>query len=304
MANDRAVRVVRTIRTDEGVQRIVRRCFPQEMVPHIDPILLFDEFGPGISAAEAKAAKWIEHPHYGFVAITYVVGGIPWEGVDMLGNYNRQDVGSVSWLSTGGGAVHIERPMEPVKSEGGWANSVQVWLKLPNAEMNDQPGHVYVSPTELSRVELDEGKALVRVLAGSAHGAEAPVHATTPLLYLHYSLSAGATVAVDLAPGWVGAIFPISGTVAVGTTVLEPHFFGLLHQGPGDLSLSADQVGVEVLVLAAPPQGEPFVRVGPFAAPDERTIGQCFERWMGGQMGHVDDKLTVAGVWTGEIVKG
>jgi quercetin 2,3-dioxygenase len=304
MANDRAVRVVRTVRTDEGIEEIARRCFPQEMVPHVEPLLLLDETGPELSAGNARAAGWIEHPHYGFVALTYVVGGIPWEGIDMQGIYNRQDVGSISWLSTGGGAVHIERPMEPVLSEGGWAHAVQVWLKLPNDEMGDKPVHIYVPPTELPRVELDDGQALVRVLAGSAHGVEAPVHATTPLLYLHYSLSAGAKVTVDLAPGWVSVVYPMSGTVTVGATEIEPNYFGVLYPGPGGVTLSAHENDVEVLVLAAPPQGEQFVRMGPFAAPDERTIGSCFERWFSGQMGQVDEKLAVAKPWTGELVKG
>jgi quercetin 2,3-dioxygenase len=304
MSNDRPVRVVRTVRTDEGVEEVVRRCFPQEMVAHLDPFLLFDEAGPEMSAGNAEAAGWIEHPHYGFVAITYVVGGIPWEGIDMQGIYNRQDVGSISWLSTGGGAVHIERPMEPVLSKGGWGHSLQVWLKLPNAEMTDKPSHIYVPPSDLQRVELDDGKALVRVLAGTAHGVEAPIHATTPMLYLHYSLAAGATVSVDIVPGWTAVVFPINGTVRVGSAEVKPNFFGVLEPGPGSLTLSSQEDDVEVVVLAAPPQGETFLRVGPFAAPDERTIGQCFERWMSGQMGRVDEKLALATAWTGEMVKG
>jgi quercetin 2,3-dioxygenase len=303
MGNNRAVRVVRTVRTDEGVEEVVRRCFPQEMVAHLDPFLLFDEAGPIITAGNAEAAGWIEHPHYGFVAITYVIGGIPWEGIDMQGIYNRQDVGSVSWLSTGGGAVHIERPMEPVLSEGGWAHSMQVWLKLPNAEMQDKPTHIYVPPTELPRVDLDGGKALVRVLAGNAHGVSAPIHATTPLLYLHYTISAGTTIPVEVDTGWASVVFPMSGTVSVGGAEVRPNFFGVLDPGPGELVLTA-QDDVEVLVLAAPPQGESFVRMGPFAAPDERTVGECFERWFSGRMGQVDKTLAMANAWTGELVKG
>jgi quercetin 2,3-dioxygenase len=303
MTTERPIRVVRTVRTDEGVEAVVRRCFPQEAVAHMDPILLLDEAGPIFNGDNSLASGFVDHAHYGLVALTYVVGGVPWEGIDMQGIYNRQDVGSISWLSTGGGAVHIERPMEPVLSDGGWSHSVQVWLKIPNSEMNDKPTHIYVPREELPRIELDGAKAVVRVLAGSAFGASAPIHASTPLVYLHLSLSAGASVPIDIDPTWSTVIFPLSGSAMVGSTHLEPNFFGIMTPADGDVTLSAHEDDVEVLVVAAPPQGEQFVRIGPFAAPDERTIGWCFESWFTGKFGQVDKDLAMAKPWTGELVK-
>jgi quercetin 2,3-dioxygenase len=299
MDKHRPVRVIRTVRTDEGVEEVVRRAFPQEQLPHLDPFLLFDDAGPELSAGNAHAAGWVEHPHYGLVALTYVVGGIPWEGIDMQGIYNRQDVGSVSWLSTGGGAVHIERPMEPVLSDGGWAHSIQVWLKIPNSEMNEAPRHIYVAPDNVAQVNVHG--ANVRVLAGDAFGVSSPVHATTPILYLHISTGDRTPLPLDIATDWNVAIWPIAGSIAVGDSVIDPDFYAVCPPAPGSLTVSGMTEGSEVLVLAAPPQGEPFVRIGPFCAPDERTIGWCFDSWKSGRFGRVPDDLAVAKPWTGTM---
>ena len=91
-------------KTFEGDGIPVNRAFPVPEMREFDPFLLFDHFGP-INYEPGGATGVPAHPHCGFEAITYLLGGEV-EHKDSWGGQAIIRTGDVQWMTTGSGLVH------------------------------------------------------------------------------------------------------------------------------------------------------------------------------------------------------
>merc|ERR1719277_1258451 len=145
----------------------VKQCFPAA-VPEdeADPFLMCDEFGPmpskrayGNDSDEGFDVGW--HPHHGMDILSYIVEGRG-RHADSMGNRETWDSPGFQWLSVGSGIEHAEGGGTPI---GQNTHGFQIWLRMPTANMEDDPRYGVVNPPEIPAVPLDDG--LVRVIAGS-----------------------------------------------------------------------------------------------------------------------------------------
>ena len=105
------------MKTFEGDGIPVTRAFPVPEMREFDPFLLFDHFGP-INYEPGGATGVPAHPHCGFEAITYLLGGEV-EHKDSWGGKATIRTGDVQWMTTGSGLVHSELVTDKFKTKRG-----------------------------------------------------------------------------------------------------------------------------------------------------------------------------------------
>ena len=91
--------VIEAIETMEGGGFPVRRPFPTQMLPHVDPFLLLDEMGP-VDWKPNEAIGAPDHPHRGFEIISYCLSG-------KIGHSDT--LGTKSDVGPGGTSDHSKR---------------------------------------------------------------------------------------------------------------------------------------------------------------------------------------------------
>src|SRR5260221_7424573 len=101
-------RVMPAERHMEGAGVLVRRSFPIEALPDLDPFLLLDPLGP-TDYGPGEMLGFPDHPHRGFETVTYVLDGAM-EHRDSRGNHGILRAGDVQWMTAGAGLVHSEMP--------------------------------------------------------------------------------------------------------------------------------------------------------------------------------------------------
>jgi len=142
----KALEIKQCMKTFEGDGIPVTRAFPVPGMRENDPFLLFDHFGP-INYEPGGATGVPAHPHCGFEAITYMLGGEV-EHRDSFGGQAEIETGDVQWMTTGSGLIHSELVTEKFKKSGGIMQGLQIWVNLPQKNkkvLEISPGSGYYS---------------------------------------------------------------------------------------------------------------------------------------------------------------
>jgi len=284
--NDRRVaQVVAAVKTMEGEGFQVRRSFPTAQLMQLDPFLLLDEFGPvDYRPGEAKGAP--DHPHRGFETVTYLLDG-EFEHRDSFGGRGALAAGDLQWMTAGSGLVHSEMPSAGFRQRGGRLHGFQIWVNLPKAQKMLPPGYQEIRGTEAPVLPLVHGRGEVKLLAGDLDGASSPVKPHTPVVLAHARLERDAEWRVPVDPAWTVLVYVVRGEGAVGeprTAVTSGDLAILAAQGD-QVRMVAGEAGLEVLLLAGQPLGEPVARYGPFVMNTKQELVEAYEDFQAGRMG-------------------
>ncbi len=270
----------------EGAGFIVRRPLPAPGLPALDPFLLIDELGP-IEYGPGEAVGAPDHPHRGFETVTYVLEG---EVVheDSAGHRGTIEPGGVQWMTAGAGIVHSETPSPAVLEQGGRAHGFQIWVNLPARLKMTRPRYQELASAQIPSAQTPDGLAKVKVIAGSALGAQAAIDTHTPIVYQDWSLEPGADVTVPLDPAERVLLYLFRGDVRVGDagTRVEDGSLAVLSAGDAVRLRGGDQPA-RLLLLAGVPLREPVARYGPFVMNTERELLEAFEDYRSGRMGEI-----------------
>src|SRR5205807_1636607 len=165
----------------------VRRALPSVKRQMVGPFIFFDQMGP----AEFLTDEGIDvrpHPHINLATVTYLFEGDILHR-DSLGSEQAIRPGAVNWMTAGRGIAHSERTPAAERRRGPRLHGLQLWVALPKAHEEDEPSfHHHAAETIPG---LDLGGARLRVVAGSAYGATAPVKGLSPLFYVEAQLERG-----------------------------------------------------------------------------------------------------------------
>jgi redox-sensitive bicupin YhaK (pirin superfamily) len=289
-------RLVTAHRQAEGAGFVVRRPFPTFGLEFVDPFLLIDEMGP-VEYAPGEAVGAPDHPHRGFETVTYALEG-EFQHEDSAGHRGALGAGDVQWMTAGGGIIHSEEPSRRIREEGGRVHGFQIWVNLPARLKLTQPRYQEVKSEHIPRAQTDDGKARVRVIAGSALGVNAVIDTHTPIVYQDWTLDAGADVTVNLDHGETALVYVFEGSARVGDSGEAV--------GDGQLAILGDGKVVRLrgpesngehgrlLLLAGTPIREPVARYGPFVMNTKQEILQAFEDYESGRMGEITRTARVA----------
>jgi quercetin 2,3-dioxygenase len=282
--------VVDALETLEGEGFVVHRPFPRRDFSLFDPFLLLDEMGPmDLEPGEAKGAP--DHPHRGFETVTYMLSG-HMEHKDSQGNAGRLNPGDVQWMTAGAGVVHSEMPEREFALRGGRMHGFQLWVNLPSRDKMMKPRYQEIPAGRIPHAQTEDGLVSVRVVAGESLGARAVIETRTPILYLHYTLRPGGTVAQAVPEGFNVFAYVIEGEGRFGPDGRAAHRGQMvLFDADGAearVSNPSDASGdLELLLIGGQPIGEPVARYGPFVMNTEAEIYQAFDDFRSGRMGAI-----------------
>jgi hypothetical protein len=256
---------------------------------------LIDEMGP-VDYAPGKAVGAPDHPHRGFETVTYALEG-EFQHEDSAGHRGKLGPGDVQWMTAGGGIIHSEEPSPRIREQGGRVHGFQVWVNLPARLKMTQPRYQEVENHRIPKAATPDGKASVRVIAGSALGVSAVIDTHTPIVYQDWTLGAGADVSIALDRGENALVYVFQGAARVGNQGTSVTDGQLALLGKGNLvRLRGAEAGdaARLLLLAGTPIGEPVARYGPFVMNTRQEIMQAIEDFQNGRMGEITRTARVA----------
>lgn len=283
--------IINSVETLEGAGFVVRRPFPKSSFSDFDPFLLLDELGPvDLKPGEAKGAP--DHPHRGFETVTYILAG-HLEHKDSQGHTGTLGPGDVQWMTAGSGVVHSELPEQEFARTGGRWHGLQLWVNLPQRDKMMPPRYQELSAEQIPVVHTEDGRVSVKVIAGTALGAQAAIATQTPILYLHFTLQPGATVVQPVPKAYNAFAYVLDGEGYVGADHerVGDGQMVLFAQDGEDVTLTNPATATEplnLLLIAGVPLNEPVVRYGPFVMNTEAEIIQAIDDYRNGRMGKID----------------
>jgi quercetin 2,3-dioxygenase len=277
-------RTAHPFHTYEGAGFPVRRPFPTEELPFVDPFLMVDQVGPvELAPGEAKGAP--PHPHRGFETIQYVLDG-DIANADSRGHSAVVRAGGVQWLTAGSGIVHEALPTPEFLASGGRQHMLQIWLNLPAHLKGTPPRSQNAEAGDLPVAVTPEG-AEITVLAGASHGVTGPFETRTPVLVAHGRLAAGTSAEFTAPVGHNAMVYVMRGEVTVAGEALPDGHLAVLAQDGDRFAVEAPDTAAEVLILTGEPIGEPVARSGPFVMNTVAELREAERDFRRGAMGRM-----------------
>jgi redox-sensitive bicupin YhaK (pirin superfamily) len=204
----------------------VRRLLPAFPHKMVGPFIFFDHMGPA-RFASGQGLDVRPHPHIGLATVTYLFEGAILHR-DSLGVAQRIEPGDVNWMTAGSGIVHSERTAPEDRAAGPALHGIQTWLALPLAHERTAPAFHHHPKATLPVVE--EKRARMRVVAGTAFGERSPVRTYSDTLYVAAELDAGGVIALDAEHEERG-VYAVEGRITVDGEPLAPTHLAVLPSG-------------------------------------------------------------------------
>ena len=243
-----------------------------------------------LSAGEAKGAS--DHPHRGFETVTYVIDGA-FEHKDSQGNSGKLFSGDVQWMTAGSGVVHSEMPEKEFAKKGGRLHGFQLWVNLPKKDKMIQPRYQDVPSKNIPIVKSDDGKVLVKVIAGESMGKHAVIDTKTPIIYLHFTIQPKGKVIQIVPQNYNAFAYVAKGEALFGTEqkIASKEQAVFFERDGDEISIASNKDAtspVDVILFAGIPLNEPVKRYGPFVMNTEEELQQAITDYNSGKMGKIN----------------
>ncbi|GGL54090.1 hypothetical protein GCM10010095_43770 [Streptomyces anthocyanicus] len=247
----------------------VRRTLPQRARTLIGAWCFADHYGPD-EVSRSGGMDVAPHPHIGLQTVSWLFSG-EIEHRDSVGSHALVRPGEVNLMTGGHGISHSEVSTPDTTVLHG----VQLWVALPSEHRDTAPAFQHHVPAP---VALDGGEA--RVFLGSLAGDTSPVGTFTPLLGAEVTLAPGATVTLDVDPGFEHGVLVDSGDVRLDGTVVRPAELAYAAPGRRTLALTNAASGAaRLVVLGGPPFPEEIVMWWNFVGRTHDEIAAARADW-------------------------
>ncbi len=227
------------------------------------------------------------HPHAGMSAVTLMLpeAEAGFVNRDSLGDRSIIHPGDLHWTQAGSGMLHEEIPEIPGRA----AHGMQIFVNLARADKQAIPVALHVSGADMPVVHLPG--ASVRVVAGSFGGQSSPIvddsRWRTRVHLLDVTLQPRAELEIDVANG-DNAFFVIrSGALHTPQCIRNAGALFFEPRGSAARLMAGDEV-LRGVFFAGTPLGETVVSRGPFTGSSAAEIEGYIQRFMRGDMGHLD----------------
>lgn len=270
-------RIIDGNRKDLGHGLMVSRMLPVIGKRMIGPFVFLDHMGP-VQFEPGDGIDVRPHPHIGLSTVTFLFDG-EFVHRDNLGYKQPIRPGELNWMTAGSGIVHSERTDPSMKSSGGFNNGLQAWVALPDMEEERIPSFVHVDDVDLPTT--DDGRAFMRMVAGSAYGLTSPAPTFSPLFYAHVDLTENSAIPMPVGHA-ERAAYIVSGRVAFEGVVHDAGKL-LVFKAGGEPSLRAIDGPARLMLLGGDPIGERFMWWN-FVSSRKERIEQAKADWIAGRM--------------------
>ncbi len=232
---------MKALTVPEGDGVVVKRLMPVQGLMNYDPFVLMDHFN-------IDAGGFPDHPHRGFEAITYMLGG-GMQHADNLGNTSIVYAGGLQRFTAGQGIVHSEMP-------DGQAHGIQLWINLPKRLKKIPPSYQQVDAENIP-TDSNDG-VVVRTLVGEG----SPTVLQTGMLYLDVSIKQRSLYQFNIPSGFCGFVYVLEGEIRLEHETLQA-YEALFFDQAKLLSFMAKQDS-RLIVCFGKPHGEPIHQHGTF----------------------------------------
>ena len=258
--------LIPAIALSEGAGVTVRRTIGTPARRHLDPFLMLDHFGS--EDPDQYIAGFPDHPHRGFITLTYMLDGHMRHQVSM-GNRGDLRTGGAQWMKAASGVIHSEMPQQTA----GLMRGFQLWINLPAAEKMSEPAYQEFSPEAIP--ERDEADRRIRVLCGAYDGTRGPIEdPNTDVQYLDVRLDGGARFVHAIPESYTAFLYVFEGDASLSGHEVPRHALAIL--GPGsEVAVTAAGEGARFILVAGKPLREPIVQYGPFVMNSRAEIEQA-----------------------------
>jgi redox-sensitive bicupin YhaK (pirin superfamily) len=250
----------------------VRRALPSAQRQMIGPFIFFDQFGPTL----LKAGKGMDvrpHPHIGLSTVSWLFDGVI-QHKDSLGFDQPIKPGELNWMTAGKGIVHSERSPAPERFSNSQLYGIQSWVALPKQHEETTPGFEHVADAELP--VLQDGKRMVRVIAGSMYGSKSPVKTHSDLFYGDVTLQPGGRIPLPTEHVERG-IFIVDGSIEVAGDVFEAGRLLVFHHK--DPIVISTERGARFMMLGGEPMDGPRFIWWNFVSSTQERIDAAKDDW-------------------------
>ncbi|MGE4167141.1 MAG: pirin family protein, partial [Xanthobacteraceae bacterium] len=241
----------------------------------VGPFFFFVHFGP----AEFRAGHGLDvrpHPHIGLATVTYLFDGEIMHR-DSLGTEAPIKPGEVNLMTAGRGIVHSERTGTELRETGSPIHGLQMWVALPAAKEEMEPGFTHHTVDEFPMVR-DDG-LFARVVIGSQFGETSPVPTTHETLFVNVAMRPGATLPLD-ATHEERAIYVVDGTIEISGDTFDAG--RLLVFKPGDKITVKAKTDVHLVIAGGAPMDGPRHIWWNFVSSRKDRIEQAKADWKAG----------------------
>ena len=259
----------------------------QGLGKQLSPFLLLDHAGPAEFAPATKPRGVGQHPHRGFETVSIVYEGEVAHR-DSTGQGGVIGPGDVQWMTAGSGILHEEFHSPAFTQKGGQLHMVQLWVNLPAKDKMAAPGYQAILNAEIPKVEIDNGAATARVIAGEFMGARGAAHTFTPMQVVDLTLKAAHSVTLPAHVGWNTALVILNGKALINQEHSAHGAQLVVFSQEGDALVIEAKEDVKALILSGQPLNEPIVGHGPFVMNTMEEIKQAFVDFQSGGFGRMD----------------
>ena len=283
----RVLEIKDCMKTFEGDGIPVTRAFPVPGLREADPFLLFDHFGP-INYSPGGATGVPAHPHCGFEAITYMLGGEV-EHKDSWGGQAAIQTGDIQWMTTGSGLIHSELVTEKFKKKGGIMQGLQIWVNLPKKNKKVKPWYQHIKKNNIPVIKENDNIE-IKVLVGKVKGTKSEVQTYSPVSIFDVQFSNPNQINLDVSKNQIAMVYVIDGELQfvdenkIATKGQMIYF----DQSADEINLTSISFNGSYLVLAGEPLNETVVRHGPFVTNTEGEMKQAMLDYQNGKMGQLE----------------
>jgi hypothetical protein len=264
-------------KAQEGAGVTIHRTIGTPALRHLDPFLLLDHFGS--DNPNDYSAGFPDHPHRGFITLTYMLDGHLLHQ-DSMGSRGELRAGGIQWMKAASGVIHSEMPQQ----ERGLMRGFQLWINLPaRAKMSD-PEYQEFAADKIPQVAQDG--AQVKVISGRYGTARGPVDDPyTGVVYLDVALAPASRFAHSLDTGANACIYVFEGALQVAGRTAPAHHLLVFGPGEGDrIEVSSAAEGARFILLAGQPLAEPIVQYGPFVMNSQEEIIAAIHDYQQGRL--------------------
>ena len=274
------------MKTFEGDGIPVTRAFPVPEMREFDPFLLFDHFGP-INYEPGGATGVPAHPHCGFEAITYLLGGEV-EHKDSWGGKATIRTGDVQWMTTGSGLVHSELVTDKFKQSGGIMQGLQIWVNLPKKNKRVKPGYQHILKKNIPIIDTNDN-IRIKVLVGKVKETQSIIQTYSPVSIFDIQFKKEGKTNLDIPIEQIAMVYVIKGELqfAEANQIATKGQMIFFDQSGSEIHLTSISSSGSYLVLAGKSLNEPIARHGPFVANTEGEIKQAMSDYQNGKMGQL-----------------
>jgi redox-sensitive bicupin YhaK (pirin superfamily) len=258
----------------------VRRLLPVAQRRAVGPFVFLDQMGPAQFAA-GQGMDVRPHPHIGLATVTYLFEGEILHR-DNLGSVQAIRPGDVNWMTAGSGIAHSERTPAEIRRAPASAFGIQSWVALPKAQEETTPAFFHHAGETLP--VLDAEGSRIRVIAGSAFGAQAPVATFMETLYCDVMMSAGARLSVPKEHE-ERAVLPVTGSIRINGRPALLSELSVLKSG-ADVTIEAAEPSRLMLLGGEPLDGPRFIWWN-FVSSSKDRIEQAKSDWKSGRFASV-----------------